>query len=242
MVVPCYNEASRLRPAAFAELFTGDDVCAIFVDDGSTDDTLDVLRKIQDAHPERVEVLASPRNEGKAHAVAMGMRAGIDAGAAWVGYLDADLAVPIDEWLRVAAHRGDDVDGILASRVRLLGRSIDRKLHRHLIGRIFATYASALLRLPVYDTQCGGKLFRATPALASALDEPFITSWLFDVELLARLLYPTGSKVGLDPGRLVEVPLRRWEDVEGSTLAPSSAPEVARQVVRLTRDLRRRQA
>lgn len=240
-VIPCYDEELRLRPEDFAELFADEDVAAIFVDDGSTDGTAEVLRRIQAAHPQRVEVIALGRNGGKANAVATGLRAALDAGATWVGYLDADLAVPISEWLRVADHRSDDVDGILASRVRLLGRSIDRRLHRHLIGRIFATYASALLRLPVYDTQCGGKLFRASPVLTAALDEPFTTSWLFDVELLARLLYPKAPAAGLEPGRLVEVPLRRWQDVAGSALAPSSAPRVARQVVRLTRDVRRRQ-
>lgn len=240
-VIPCFDEALRLRPEDFAELFANDDVASIFVDDGSTDGTLEVLHRIQASFPDRVEVIALPHNGGKAGAVATGLRAAMEAGATWVGYLDADLAVPISEWLRVADHRTDDVDGILASRVRLLGRSIDRKLHRHLVGRVFATYASALLRLPVYDTQCGGKLFRANPVLAAALEEPFSTSWLFDVELLARLLYPPAPAPGLEPHRLVEVPLRRWQDVAGSALAPSSALQVARQVVRLTRDVRRRQ-
>jgi glycosyltransferase involved in cell wall biosynthesis len=241
VVVPCYDEASRLRPSAFGELFTGEDICAIFVDDGSTDGTLEILHRIQDAHPGRVEVLALPDNGGKSNAVATGMRAALGADATWVGYLDADLAVSIGEWRRVTAERNEAVDGIVASRVRLLGRAIDRKLYRHLVGRVFATYASALLRLPVYDTQCGGKLFRATPVLAAALDEPFTTRWLFDVEILARLLYPVAPLQGIDPSRLVEVPLRSWQDVAGSALAPWSAPQIAQQIVRLTRDVRRRQ-
>ena len=240
-VIPCYDEALRLHPEDFTELFADDDVAAIFVDDGSSDDTLEVLLRIQAAFPERVEVSALPRNGGKADAVATGLRAAMEAGATWVGYFDADLAVPISEWLRVADHRSDAVDGILASRVRLLGRSIDRKLHRHLVGRVFATYASALLDLPVYDTQCGGKLFRANPALAAALDEPFTTSWLFDVELLARLLYPPSSIVAIAPERLIEVPLRHWRDVPGSALSLSSAGAIAGQTIRLTRDVRRRQ-
>ena len=241
VVIPCYDEELRLHPEDFAALVARDDIAAIFVDDGSTDGTVEVLHRIQATYPGSIEVITRDRNEGKAEAVAVGLRAALDAGATWVGYLDADLAVPVEEWLRVADRRSDDVDGILASRVRLLGRSIDRRLYRHLIGRIFATYASALLRLPVYDTQCGAKVFRASPRLSAALDEPFTTRWLFDVEILARLLYPLAPLPGLDPGRLVEVPLRSWKDVAGSALAPSSAPQIARQVVRLTRDVRRRQ-
>ena len=79
-------------------------------------------------------------------------------------------------------------DVILASRVSLLGRRIVRSTRRHYLGRIFATLASRILRVAVYDTQCGAKLFRCAPALAAALRDPFLSRWVFDVELLGRLL------------------------------------------------------
>ena len=50
-----------------------------------------------------------------------------------------------------------------------------------------ATLAALILRQPFYDTQCGAKLFRNTPALAGALSEPFRSPWAFDLELLGRL-------------------------------------------------------
>jgi hypothetical protein len=73
------------------------------------------------------------------------------------------------------------------------------------------------LRLPVYDTQCGAKLFRSGPALEAALAAPFVSRWVFDVELLLRLLSGEGAdRIG--PEQMRELPLRTWRDVGGSTL------------------------
>ena len=107
---------------------------------------------------------------------------------------------------------------LIASRVRLLGRAIERRPHRHYLGRLFATTASVALGIPIYDTQCGAKFFRRTDALVAALATPFESSWIFDVELLDRLLHgaPTAALLSLDD--LEEVPLREWRDVAGSKL------------------------
>ena len=240
VVIPCFNESHRMHAESFLALTEDPEVSAIFVDDGSTDDTLGVLDAIQAAAPRQVEVMRAPKNLGKAGAVALGMRAASKAGATWIGYLDADLAVPVAEWTRLTAARTDAVDGVLASRVRLLGRHIDRKPVRHLMGRGFATFASLLLHIPVYDTQCGAKLFRAGPPLDAALATPFETRWLFDVELIARLLYPDDPSLAVPGDRLIELPLERWTDVPDGALAPSSIPSIAAEVVALTRDVQRR--
>jgi glycosyltransferase involved in cell wall biosynthesis len=221
VVVPCYNEATRLNTEAFA-----DAVCQypglqfLFVDDGSTDDTANVLKSLSTRDPARLLHLSLTPNRGKAEAVRQGLLEAFDSGAQLVGFLDADLATPIAE-LPLLAHPFSDpnVVMVMASRVAMLGRAIDRSPWRHYFGRVFATLASLLLGLRVYDTQCGAKLFRNVGAIRDVFARPFMSSWAFDVEILARLL--SLERIGQLPRverAVVEVPLRQWTDVRGSKI------------------------
>jgi hypothetical protein len=125
---------------------------------------------------------------------------------------------------------------VLASRVRLLGREIERQAIRHYTGRVFATAASLLLQLPVYDTQCGAKCFKRTPALLAALTAPFTSRWAFDVELLLRLT----TDGGLREADLLEVPLQSWCDVGGSKLTTTAMARAAMDILRMSRGRLRR--
>jgi hypothetical protein len=138
-----------------------------------------------------------------------------------VGYWDADLATPLESIASfVALLRGrPELVLVMGSRVALLGRQIRRRYARHLLGRAFATAASLVLQLPVYDTQCGAKLFRVTPETAALFSQPFRTRWIFDVEILARMVVATrngASRAAQDS--IYEYPLEQWQDVQGSRL------------------------
>lgn len=218
-VVPCYNEAARLDAAAFAALVANARVSVLAVDDGSKDATRALLDSIVSQHPGRISVLSLALNGGKAEAVRAGMNHALAAGALVVGYADADFATPPLELVRLfdeLERTGAEV--VLGSRIQRLGADIVRKELRHLAGRLFATVSSWTVGVPVYDTQCGAKLFRATPALAAALSEPFSSRWSFDVELLARLFGRLPSAESMDPKHAIEVPLAQWHDIGGSKL------------------------
>ena len=218
-VIPCYNEAARLDADAFVSLVDDEPaVDLLFVNDGSRDGTEERLRELAKLRPQRIRILSLEANQGKGEAVRQGLLEALRSEASIVGYFDADLATPTSEIRRLMEVMvGRDADLVLGARISMLGRQIDRSHVRHYLGRVFASAASLLLGLRVYDTQCGAKLFRRTPALLAALDEPFQSRWVFDVELLGRLV---GAAPGtaLEPSRIVEEPLRRWRDVPGSKL------------------------
>src|SRR5437762_2862299 len=93
-----------------------------------------------------------------------------------------------------AAENGCDVSFVFVDRVKLLGRNIQRSLIRHYCGRVFATVASLALGVDVYDTQCGAKIFRATPEMRQIFATPFRSQWIFDVEILSRYLAANRSE------------------------------------------------
>jgi glycosyltransferase involved in cell wall biosynthesis len=221
VVIPCYNEAERLVPDVFvAWLDAHADTTFLGVDDGSRDATGDVLDALAARH-DRFRALRLEQNLGKAEAVRQGLLAAIEQGASVVGYWDADLATPLDAIDDLSAVLGQrpEVGFVLGSRVRLLGRHVERDALRHWFGRGTALAASAVLGLPIYDTLCGAKLLRPGTHADALFGRPFASRWAFDVELIGRWIDVQG---GPDAARhtLAEVPLVRWTDVAGSKLRP----------------------
>jgi glycosyltransferase involved in cell wall biosynthesis len=234
IVVPCYNEELRLPVDEFQRYLRESQVTFVFVDDGSRDKTFDRLENLRQSRPDRAFVLRSPLNQGKAEAVRRGLNFALDQDADYVGYWDADLATPLDAiapFMAVFAAR-PDLDMVFGSRVKLLGRHVQRRTSRHYLGRVFATVVSLMLRLPIYDTQCGAKIFRVRPGTRDIIAEPFRTRWVFDVELLARYIRQQGSP-NVAAQRIYEYPLDTWEDVGGSKVRPFDFFVALRDVIRI---------
>ena len=241
IVIPCYNEAERLPSDALLRATQEHAALSlILVDDGSKDGTSDLLWALERQRPKQIEVLKLSSNQGKAEAVRRGMLSAFDTKATLTGYFDADLATPLAELVPMSELFDQaKVQLVMGARVQLLGRNVHRRALRHYLGRVFASSASLLLGLGVYDTQCGAKLFRNTPALSHLFEQPFCVNWSFDVELLLR--FASASAEGLLPPieqAVVEFPLGTWRDVRGSKLGPTAAFEAALELSRLWRKYR----
>jgi len=209
LIIPCYNEAERLDISLFSAF--SENIFYLFVNDGSSDDTEALIRN---SLSNNIFLLSLEKNYGKAEAVRRGMLHSMGLpfakDLAWIGYWDADLATPLSEvpmFIRYTKNYETKIDAIWGSRIYRLGSDIKRSFLRHIFGRLFATAIAILLKVKSYDSQCGAKLFRPD-VVSIAFREPFISRWIFDVELLKRL-----------PGHaVIEYPLGAWSDVGGSKM------------------------
>ena len=187
LVIPCYNEAERLPEeeyVAYAQAHP--ETQFTFVNDGSTDATLDKLETLAQRLPGQLHVLSLSQNSGKAEATRFGLQtvAMAERPAALVGFWDADLATPleaVDDFVAILTQR-EQIEMVFGARVALLGRQINRLPSRHYLGRIFATLASTVLSLRIYDTQCGAKVFRNSATFRHVIAEQFDSPWIFDGE------------------------------------------------------------
>ena len=213
IVVPCYNEMNRIQLSEFSQfLISNDFIFFCFVNDGSTDGTQKILADFVNLNPERSQLINLSKNQGKAEAVRQGVNTLLKSSKfQLVGYWDADLAAPLTE-IRRFIHKfksNNELKAVCGSRILRLGSSIRRSVFRHYFGRIFATVVSNMLKIPVYDTQCGAKIFLAEFA-EYIFSEKFLSRWFFDVELFARSIEHIGRQNTIHG--VFELPLSQWHD------------------------------
>jgi len=217
VIIPCYNEEKRLNIPAyeiFAKSYT--QFHLYFVNDGSTDNTRLLLKDFCKKNP-TAKFLDLKVNTGKGNAIRESVLALLINDYDFIAYLDADLSTPLEELLFFSEvfKAKPSTQCVTGARVDLLGRNVHRKLSRHYFGRIFATFASLALNLNIYDTQCGAKIFRKKMA-SEIFQKPFISRWLFDIELLFRM--KKSKQIPNISGAIYEFPLTSWVDTPGSKL------------------------
>ncbi|RQP13664.1 MAG: glycosyltransferase [Chryseobacterium sp.] len=219
IVIPCYNESGRLPLDDYIEFLSSSENCSLlFCDDGSKDDTLRLLQHIKNTFPEKVEILPLAQNAGKAEAIRQGVQFAVTSqiGFDSIAYLDADLATSLMECREIMALIDGDILCAFGSRIAKIDSIIERRRFRHYVGRIIATAIYCVLRLRIYDTQCGCKAF-ARETASTVFKDKFLSRWLFDVEIFYRLILLHGRKKMHELCR--EVPLKRWRDVSESRVS-----------------------
>lgn len=234
VIVPCYNEEQRFPFAHFLSFAQAHpEVLLCFVNDGSKDQTVAVLRGLQTQSPGNICVLDCPENGGKAEAVRQGMlHVYAQFRTPVLGFLDADLATSPEEWLQMAHYQEQHAQfgAVVGSRIQRLGAAIRRDDGRSLFSSIVKKFIRLILRTPFQDTQCGAKIFQRTlvPFLFS---QSFLTPWLFDVEIFLRLQKKFG-RTTLQKG-VLEFPLMAWTEVGDSKLKLKHSLRIPLQLVRL---------
>jgi dolichyl-phosphate beta-glucosyltransferase len=221
--IPCFRESKRLPSfldALCKELLTASFKASIvIVDDGSGLPEDAATRSIVSEFKNKYgDLIAQPvfleRNVGKGGAVFAGWKtAAKNSYPDLLCFVDADGAVPASEVIRLIddllADRRRQWDALFGSRIKMLGATVDRRVSRHYVGRVFATFVAVLTGIGVYDSQCGLKVIRraAYAAVEERLKE---TRFVFDVEL-TLLLLKNGSKIR-------EIPID-WKEVPGSKVS-----------------------
>lgn len=214
LVIPCKDESNRLKADEFIRATKQWPWLSFwFINDGSTDATADCLARLVSASP-AIHAIHLPENRGKAEAVRTGVLhlCGL-ANSDLIGFWDADLATPLDiipEFVSQFDARAS-VTTVIGSRWPHLGASIRRRALRGLAAAFIKAAIRRILKVPVWDTQCGAKIFTRDIA-AELFAKPFMTKWLFDVELLQRL----GRKRLIS--QVCEFPVSEWHDVPGSKM------------------------
>jgi dolichyl-phosphate beta-glucosyltransferase len=247
VVIPAFNEAARL-PRLLEEVAeysgsgageaAGLDVRFCIVDDGSRQEQFAAEEQLVRGRGfgDEVRLVRLGANRGKGSAI----RAGFDIGLAekfdYLGFIDADGAVPVRELHRAlvylaAANREAGVTGVIGSRIQMLGHVVVRSALRHYVGRVFATFVSLWFGQAVYDTQCGLKVFERE-ALRRHLDAPEDTRWVWDTQLLLAMLH-AGE-------RIHELPVDWRETGESKLLLVRDPLAMIWSLVRFRRRLRGR--
>jgi dolichyl-phosphate beta-glucosyltransferase len=216
IIVPCYLEYDRIDKTAFVQFLKKEkNVGIVFSDDGSTDNTLSILNEIKALFNDRVHVVVSTRNKGKAEAIRLAVLfiKNKKLKPTKIAYLDADLSVSLEECYALSQNLSEKIHVVFGSRISKVDNTIIRSSFRHYSGRFVATVISNILGVSVYDTQCGCKIFKSDLAF-KVFKNPFVSTWLFDVEIFFRIINLYSSTELKHIAR--EIPLNKWVDVDGS--------------------------
>lgn len=184
IVIPAYNESARIEDALERVMSCvaerGWDAEVVVVDDGSKDNTAEIVHRWMEHHP-RLHLVHNPGNKGKGYSVRNGL---LQAAGDIVMFTDADLSAPMEEAERLIAAIEDGADVAIGSRwMDRTRQTIHQPLYRQFFGRCFNWITRTVMGLPFKDTQCGFKAFkRSTAQVIFRLQT--IERWGFDPEIL----------------------------------------------------------
>ncbi|MCR1025044.1 response regulator [Cellulophaga baltica] len=233
VVIPCYNEEERLSGEAFKNFVynnLGYHLC--FVNDGSTDSTLEVLEELRKGNENKISVYNCEKNGGKAEAVRQGMlHLAKDPQLDYIGYLDADLSTDFRDFDDlVKTMETSDFKIVSGSRMSRMGANITKESARKIISMTINLIIRSILKMPFNDTQCGAKIMDKE-LVELVFQKKFITRWLFDVEIFMRMRKHYGKEKV--QSMICEQPLKRWIHADGSKLSMKDSIQIVGQLAKI---------
>jgi len=184
LIIPAYNERWRL-PSTLIEALDylnsrNYSYEIIIVDDGSKDDTCDLVDRFSRIH-KQIKLIRLAKNRGKGHAVQSGV---LNSHGNLVLFADADGSTPFSEMERLEHEINIGADIAIGSRAMLSeDTEVQTRWYRKFLGRVFNWTVNFLLLPQVADTQCGFKMFKKEVAhfLFSRQESE---KFAFDIEIL----------------------------------------------------------
>jgi len=231
LVVPAFNEEKRLQPTNFLRLCRESELDILFIDDGSTDQTVEILKSLSSTSP-KIKFLSLEYNSGKGNAVWFGFRKGTELGYSYIGFVDSDSSCcskDIINGLNLILS-DPDLSVVSGARVLLVGSNIQRSNFRKWISRIMATVLSIITKIDFYDPQSPCKWYRVDNQFKAVVGKNPQTKWFAELELVMRLR-PLRST----PLKIQEFALSEWSDVANSKLSILHFPSVIKQLYTLLR-------
>ncbi len=233
VVIPCYNEEERLLGKEFKDFAhknLGYHLC--FVNDGSTDRTLEVLRELEKGSESNISIYNCEKNGGKAEAVRQGMlHLAQDPQLDYIGFLDADLSTDFRDFDDLVETLDTSNFKIVSgSRMSRMGADITKESARKLISMSINLIIRTILKMPFNDTQCGAKVMDKS-LIPLLFNKPFITKWLFDVEMFMRMRKHYGKTKAKE--LICEQPLKRWIHADGSKLSMKDSVKIVGQLAKI---------
>jgi len=197
MLVPLFNEETRVDLERFESFQNETKIKIIFVDDGSTDKTYDHLCNHFIGNAD-VHVLKKDKNYGKAEALRSGFLFALDLNPDWyILTFDADWSMSEDTVINLMRrslvledkHSGSHqaVTVFSSARIYLAGMDVDRPVSRKWMGRIIATIVSIGIGITFYDPQTPLKIYKFSENTRSVFQKKMRTRWFFEGELFLRL-------------------------------------------------------
>ncbi len=184
IVIPAYNESLRIEGTLERVMGCvqrrGWDAEVLVVDDGSSDETTDIVQRWMQSHP-RLHLVKNEGNRGKGYSVRNGL---LQAAGEIVMFTDADLSAPMEEAERLMEAIDAGADVAIGSRwLDKQRQTIHQPLYRRFFGRCFNWVTRRVMGLPYKDTQCGFKAFKREAAQVIFRLQT-IERWGFDPEIL----------------------------------------------------------